>query len=268
MILESIVKPFAFLNYLHVKSVERNLGYKLTLNQNGNKWIIGTMIFDMIPVWKRYGLDAFGVNYFTIGKVKDGISSRFDSNSPYYQAWLGGYIVRFSKTRKWTIKDHFLLGEADQKNWLSIYGVKKPEVSIDFKRIINLGSFNVGNYRGALYQGGGNSNTDVGNRINKLYLSVLWAGGAFFFNRSNSGLNLNHTSFIPDWSKEKRLDPYQLIHLEGYVVIIEIDNKTKAIFYTNGCSFNDKLGKISDTFEQLQIELKDSLKKFRIEKIF
>ena len=265
--LNIITQPFAFLSYRHVKKVERRLGYKLELHQDGSKWIDGTMIFDMTPVWKKYGFDAMGVNYFTIGKINNGIYSGFDSNSPYYQAWLGGYIVRFSKSRKWTVDDHFHLGEADQKNWLSIYGVKRPVADINFNNINKHGSFSMGNYKGTLYQGGGDSNTDVGNGMNKLYLSLLWAGGAYFFNQSNPKLNLTHDSFIPDWKKEKRLSSYQVIRLEGYVAIFEIDSNTKAILYANGCSFTDKLGKKTDTFKQLQTELKDCLKKFRIEKV-
>ena len=123
------------------------------------------------------------------------------------------------------------------------------------------------NYKGTLYQGGGDSNTDVGNGMNKLYLSMLWAGGAYFFNQSNPKLDLTHNNFIPDWKKEKRLSSYQVIHLEGYVAIIEIDDKTKAILYANGCSFTDKFGKKTDTFKKLQAELKDGLKQFRIEKV-
>lgn len=267
MILETIAKPFAFLSYQQVKKVERLLGSRLILNQDGKKWIDGAMIFDMTPVWKKYGFEATGVNYFTIGAVNNGISSRFDSNSLYYQAWLGGYIVRFSKSRKWTINDHFHLGEADQKNWLSIYGVKKPVADINFNKIIEHGSFSIGNYKGTLYQGGGDSNTDVGNGMNKLYLSMLWAGGVYFFNKTNPKLKLTHSAFIPDWEEETRLGSYQVIHLEGYVAIIEIDDKTKAILYANGCSFTDKRGGKADTFKQLQVELKDCLKKFRIEKV-
>lgn len=264
MILEIIAKPFAFFSFQQVKKVERQLGYKLELHQDNTKWIDGMMIFDMTPVWKKYGFDAIGVNYFTIGKISNGISSRFDSNSPYYQAWLGGYIVRFSKSRQWTIDDHFHLGEADQKNWLSIYGIENPVASIDFDRIINHGPFNVGNYKGILYQGGGESNTDVGDKMNKLYLSALWAGGSYFFKRSNPDLKLKYSCFMPDWNKERLLNPYQVIRLEGYVAIIEIDSKTKAILYANGCSFSDKNGKKTDTFGQLQTELKEAIKKFRI----
>lgn len=267
MILETIAKPIAFFSYKQVKKVERQLGFRLILNQDGNKWIDGTMIFDMTPVWKKYGFDAIGVNYFTIGEVNNGISSRFDSNSPYYQAWLGGYVVRFSKSRKWTINDHFHLCEADQKNWLSIYGVNKPVADINFAKIIKHRTFNVVNYKGTLYQGGGDSNTDVGNGMNKLYLSMLWAGGAYFFNKTNPKLKLTHSAFIPDWEEETRLRSYQVIHLEGYVTIIEIDDKTKAILYANGCSFTDRHGKKTDTFKHLQTELKDCLKKFKIVKV-
>ena len=267
MILETIAKPIAFLSYQQVKKVERQLGYKLELNQDGSKWIDGTMIFDMTPVWKRCGIEAMGVNYYTIGSVVNRISSRFDSNSPQYQAWLGGYFVRFPTPKGWTIEEHYHLGEADQKTWLKLYGVENPVIKPDFKRITNRGKFSISGYKGILYQVYLGSNTDVGDKANGLYLTALWAGGVYFFKKSNPHLQVSYSNFIPKWKREKRLNPYQIINLEGYVAIIEIDSKTKAILYTNGCSFIDKQGKKTDTFQQLQTELKSCLKKFRIEKV-
>jgi len=267
MILEIIAKPFAFFSYKQVKKVEHRLGYKLELNQDGNKWIDGTMIFNMTPVWRRYEIEATGVNYYTIGSVVNGVSTRFDSNSPYYQAWLGGYLVNFPTPKGWTIEEHYQLGEADQKTWLKLYGVKNPVIKPDFKRITNLGKLSVSGYKGVLYQVYLGSNTDVGDKANRLYLTALWAGGVYFFKKSNPHLQLNYSNFIPKWNREQRLNPYQIITLEGYVAIFEIDDKTKAILYANGCSFTDKLGKKTDTFKQLQTEFKDSLKEFRIEKV-
>jgi hypothetical protein len=262
MLLDTLAKSVAWFPYQLVKKVESRLGYRLELNPDHRKWIDGNIAFDMTPVWEKYGLEATGVNYFTIGKVVNGISSRFDSNSPYYQAWLGGYIVRFSQSRAWSVEDHFRLGEADQKNWLSIYGVNNPLIKLP--RMRETGTCRIGNYKGTLYQGGGDSNTDVGDSVKLLYLSILQAGGVYFFKRSNPKLNLSYSNLIPDWKTEKRLAPYQIIHLEGYVAIVEIDSKTKAILYVNGCQFTDKNGKKTDTFNKLKKEFKEVFRKFRI----
>lgn len=267
MILETIVKPIAYLAYQKVLRRERQLGYKIQLNQDTNKWINGTLIFDMTPVWRKHGLDAIGVNYCTIGKVIKGLSSRFDSSSLYYQSWLGGYIVRFSQSHKWTIDDHFRLGEADQINWLKNYGIKSPTVDIIFNTITDHGKISLDGYSGKLYQGIIRSNTDVGNKINKLYSTALWTGGTYFFKQSNPDLAINYSVFIPKWKESERLYPYQVIDLEGFIAILNIDSKTKAIFYINGCNLIDKFGKKVDTFQKLKTEFLETIKKFTIIKI-
>jgi hypothetical protein len=69
----------------------------------------------MTKTWHRAGLDASGVNYFTIGKVVNGNSTWFDFASDYYQSWLGGYMVKLANPAKWTLKDHYNLALADQE---------------------------------------------------------------------------------------------------------------------------------------------------------
>lgn len=111
------------------------------------------MIFDMSHVWKTFGLDAIGVNYFTIGAVKNGLSTRFDAKSPYCQAWLDGYIDRFAKPHAWTLEDHFKLGVADEKNWLKLYGDQNPFVEVDLSSPKNKGKITIDGYEGTLYEG-------------------------------------------------------------------------------------------------------------------
>lgn len=134
MILETLTYPLAALQRSLAARRERQMGYSLSIPGLSPHWINALMIFDMSHVWKRFGLHAVGVNYFTIGAVANGLSTRFDARSPYYQAWLGGYIVRFSKPREWTLNDYFELGVADQKNWMHLYGERTPYVVVQKNR--------------------------------------------------------------------------------------------------------------------------------------
>ena len=123
--LYNFIKPLANLSYNITKRFEKKLGYRVSFNLPKG-WINGLMTFDMTSVWKKYGIDAKGINYFSIGHIKNNLSTRFVPNSKYYQAWLGGYLVKFSGKRNWDIKEHFKLAKADQLNWLKLYGDPEP----------------------------------------------------------------------------------------------------------------------------------------------
>lgn len=267
-LLEKAVQPFAYLFYRRVLNRERALGYKLNLNPDKSRWLGNGFPFDMSATWKKFGLEAIGINYLTVGSlINNNLSSRFDISSPYYQAWLGGYIVRFTNSRDWAPIDHFKLGVADQKVWLNLYGVKNPKVEFDLGSVENLGEFNISNYNGKIYKMRGRSNTDVGNNYNKIYLSATWAGGCYFLKRYDPGLVVNYKSFIPAWTDTETLSPYQVIDLEGYVAILEVDERTKAVLYVNGARFTDKNAKVTDNFKMLDKSLLEDLKRFRIVKI-
>jgi len=231
------------------------MGYKLMLHNLNPHWINGEMIFDMSPVWHRFGLDALGVNYCSIGSVVDGVSSRFDATSPYYQSWFGGYIVQFPKPHEWSVNDHFRLGVADQKNWLVLYGVTSPFVEVDQASVKNAGNIIVSGYKGKLYRGNIWSNTDVGERKPFLPLPLFTAGGAHDFNKDNPNLHLAYNNLIPKQGKNQPLHSYQKILLEGYIAHIPINQNTTALLYANGASFTDKLGNEHNTFIKIKNEL-------------
>ena len=266
MTLESLVKPLAYFTYSKILQKESQIGYKIILDPDPSRWIAGTMIADMTNAWHRFGLEAIGINRCSIGKIINGVSSRFDPVSDLYQSWLGSYTVQFSDSKDWTIGEHFRLCVADQYSWLKIYGVSDPVVEIEKETIKELGDFRCGSYLGQLYRGVIRSNTDVGANRQRLYLKGLCSGMAYYFQKSNPALRLNYTNFLPR-QKEERLSSYAVINLEGYIAIINISKKTKAIFYVNGCNFIDKFGKKADTFNKLQKEFLEAIKKFRIIKI-
>ena len=234
MLLESIASPLARAYYAWVKRCERQVGSKLLLCAPAAGWIDATMIFDMAPVWRKFNLNAKGVNYSTIGAVKNGLSSRYEANSPYYQSWLGGYIVQFPNPREWTLNDHFELGVADQKNWLK------------------------------LYEGNIWSNTDVGN-AKPFALPYMMADMANLFRFDNPKVKAAGSAFIPTWSENEPLDSFQKILLKGYMGFIPLNANTTVMLYANACEFTDKHGKKVDTFAKIAMELQKLMQKVEIQ---
>ena len=267
MIPTSVVSFLARIYYAWVKGREKQIGYALKINAPASHWIPGTMIFDMTPVWKRFALRARGVNYFTIGAVKNGLSSRYDASSPYYQSWLGGYIIQFPDAREWTLDDHFALGVADQRNWLQMYGVKNPIVEVEHGSTKFRGRISVSGHQGKLYEGNIWSNTDVGD-TKPFFLPAMIVGMAKMYKIDNPKLNLSAANFIPQWTDSHSLNPFQKILLKGYFAIIPLTPHTTAMLYANVCEFTDKFGKPHDTFETLSNELRTLLEKMEIVKLF
>ena len=261
--LESLITPLIRWQYNNVLKREKEIGYKLVLPKS-REWIPATMIFDMSPVWKRFGLNALGVNYFTIGAVKNGMSMRFDPTSPYYQAWLGGYIVRFPEERTWTIDEHFELGVADQKNWLQLYGVKNPEVYVDRSSVKYRGLTKISGYKAKVYEGNIWSNTDVGETKPNALKRLLMDGGAQFFNTMNPKLNVKGAEMIPVWKGDvEPLESYQKILLKGYIIIVPINKNTTAMLYGNSCEIQAKAIH-ADYFAKIATSLRRTLEKITI----
>lgn len=266
--LEALVSPIARFHYGLTKKREKELGFTIVFHDLSPHWINALMIFDMSDVWKRFGLNAVGVNYFTIGAVKKGLSTRFDATSPYYQAWLGGYIVRFAKPHAWTLEDHFQLGVADQKNWLKLYGDPKPFVEVDLASPKNRGNLTISGYKGTLYEGNIWSDTDVGNGKSYLPLPLLMSGGAHHFNENNPNLNVTYRNFVPIWKGDSEpLASYQKILLKGYIALVPLNANTTVMLYANSCEFTDRQRKKHDYFKTIKNELRTLLTKVEIRTI-
>jgi len=260
--------PLAALQLALAKRREREMGYAISYPDLSPHWINTHMIFDMSPVWRRYGLHAKGVNYFTIGAVRKGLSTRFDANSRYYQAWLGGYIVRFPEPREWTLADHFELGVADQKNWLILYGDKEPRVAVQKSSVKPRGRITVSGRKGKLYEGNIWSDTDVGDGRPPWFLPAMLQGGTAYYNRTYPGLHLSAGNFLPVWKDDNEpLAPYQKILLKGYIGIVPLDANTTALLYANGCEFTDRNGKKADTFAKIAKELRTRMEQVRIQSV-
>jgi len=267
MILDLLVKPWVAKDYAKALEKEKEIGYKLKLNKLTPNWIDGQMVFDMTSIWQSAGIKAKGVNYFTIGAVKNDYSSRFAYKSPYYQAWLGGYIVKFSKSRRWSINDHFELGVADQKAWLSQYGDPNPYAKIDLNNIKKHKPIKAGGYKAELFEGSIYSHTDVGKGKKPLLFPLFMTGFAQTINKSNQSLNLKAKNLIPPkWAKNLPVKSFQKIQLHGFIAIISITRYIKAVIYSNGVIFKDNKGKNYNTFKEIKPELKKLIQLVQIVK--
>lgn len=249
---------------------EKQVGYTLQFPDLSPNWIPKVMLVDMSFTWKKHGLDAIGCNYFSIGKITDGISERYDPNSDYYQAWVGGYLAKFKKTTDWDINKHFKLAKADQTQWLCTFGCPNPDVRLDIEHKQDLGSTTIGGYPALLFQGGIWSNSDVGDRKGNLLARTKKHFFASIYNEQQPNLNLINSELVPVWQKhpaKEKVDPYALIRLEGYIAIVDISPSVKAVLYGNGAIYTDKHGKEHNTYEAIKDELLQIIKNIQILKV-
>jgi len=233
-------------------NLEKEIGCKLEFRGVSSRYIDGWMSWNMTNIWKKFGLDIKkGANYFTMGKIISGSSARFDQTAPEYQSWLGGYTVKLSSQKPWTIEDHFKLAIADQNNWLKLYGDPNPATTIDGWKFTQVGQINIDDHSGILYEGGCKTHGDAGRSCNSLKLRLACVGMATLFNLSNADLHLRGSELRPLES----IGDYKAINLQGYIVIVDIGENTKAVLYGNGTV---------DTFPILKKDLIKALKLCKI----
>ena len=68
-----------------LKQAENEIGYKLVFTEIPDLWINGIMGCEMTRTWQKFGLKiSKGANYFTVGRIENGVSSRFVSEKPQY----------------------------------------------------------------------------------------------------------------------------------------------------------------------------------------
>lgn len=267
MLTKLVSSSISKIAFKKVEDVEKNLGYRLALKTTTNNWISSHILSDMTPIWRKCGINATGLNYYTIGNIEKGISTRYDYTSPYYQAWFGGYIVSFADKKRMSINDHFMLAETDQESWLKLFGDSDPMCKAVLSSVTQLGGIEISGYKAQIFQGSMLSHTDVGNGGTRFLFPLIMALFARKMNRNNPNLNLSGTNFSYTWGTNTPLQPYQQIELHGYIIIVELSEKTKAVLYANGARFTTNEGKYTDTFSILDEELISSLKQTRIIKV-
>jgi hypothetical protein len=222
-LLAPVVVPGILAKY---QKLQQKIGYKLKFKNLPEDWINGYAMVDMTKTWTNYGLSIKGLNYFTLGNIKNGISTRFIPGGKMYQAWFGGYIFTDTSPINWTPENYLKVAEADQKKWLLYFGKSDP--AMDFgelkkvKRLTNSGK------QAELFSWSGTTNSDVGKRSNRLYNRAIMDGMAYIMNKNTPGLNLKGSNFIPKLPIGKS---YEELTIYGFIVIIDLTPNTKAMLY-------------------------------------
>lgn len=257
------MKLFANLFLLNkLKRAENKIGYKLLFKNIPDIWINGLMRCDMTHTWQKFGLKIYrGANYFTIGKIKDGISTRFDFAEPQYQSWLGGYTVKLKEAREWNLQDHLNLAVADQNSWLRRYGDTNPVCNFREADSKTIGLISLGDYSGTLYEGSCITHSDVGNGFANMWLKISAIVMVAAFNVFNSMLNLCGKSLR---SKDRGRN-YETLKLKGYIAIFDVEKDVKVVLYGNGVVENDEV-KIN-TFEIIKNDILRAMKSCEIVKV-
>ncbi len=257
------MKFFANLFLLNkLKRAENKIGYKLLFKNIPDIWINGLMRCDMTRTWQKFGLEiSRGANYFTVGKVKDGISTRFNFVEPQYQSWLGGYTVKLKENRVWILQDHLNLAVADQRSWLKRYGDTNSICDFPEVDVKTMGSISLGDYSGTLYEGSCTTHSDVGNGFDSTWLKLSAFVMATAFNVSNPMINLRGESLRPQDNGKS----YEKLKLKGYIAIFDVEKDVKVVLYGNGVIENDEV-KIN-TFEVIKNDLLRAMKSCEIVKV-
>src|SRR5690348_12297284 len=106
---------------LKIRALERKMGYRLTFPAIADGWLQSWAAVDLTRSWKKFGLRVTGVDYFTLGQLEDGMSTRFSRTSNQFQSWIGAYLVRFEGP-KFALQDCLNLAVVDQLAWLGHCG--------------------------------------------------------------------------------------------------------------------------------------------------
>lgn len=248
-----------------MRRLEKKMGYRLTFANIPETWINGWMTFNMEKSWAKHGIQAQGINYFTVGAIIDGVSYRYLRDKKQYQSWLGAYLVKFKEKKDFTLQDHFNLAVADQKNWLKDFGDPNPYYKMPAENAAEPESINISGNSGKLYWfTGGPSHSDVGSRSKNLRNRITTALMSSMFNNSNPSLKLDGSHFLPVNIETE----YETVLLKGYIAILELEKDTKIVFYGNGASLLDKEGKeIKDYTSALKQDILTAFRSVKIEKI-
>lgn len=218
----------------------------------------------MRRILKDVDIKGIGINYFTMGSVHKGPSSRYDPKSSHFQSWLGGYLVSSIEKKKWTFDEHFALAVVDQTHWLQYYGDENPHVRVTKTEKVNV--VTIHSFKCELYEVTFESDSDIGNKNSfktKVCMSIL----AGIYNQADTSIRLHHDAFLPKWSANFPLNPYQQIILKAHIAILNIEPTIKAVLYICAADFTDNKNKHYNYFEKVRGNLLEQIKKISIERI-
>lgn len=146
------------------------LGLRLHFSRIPAGWVSSLQPADLTEVWHEAGLKIEGVGYSTIGALVEGThtSARFWPTSPFYQAWLGGYLFQAptefetNPVGEICFENLLRLPIVSQCAWLRNYGCSNP------RAVLKPGSFQLleearyQDYPSWLVQGAIETCSDVG----------------------------------------------------------------------------------------------------------
>lgn len=255
---------FSFFYTLHIKRVEKELGYHIEFEKIPKTWINGLMTFDMRKSWLKRGINAKGINYFTVGALYKGVSSRFIRSKKQYQSWLGAYLVKFGKKEKHSLQDYYNLAIADQKNWLNDFGDLRPRIKMPSSNTARTKKIRIGKYTAKLHKFlGGPSQSDVGKRSGNFRNRTVMGLMAAMFNKSNPKLNLKGSNFIP----QNITKTYETVTLKGYIAVVDLGKNTKLVLYGNGAVIKNNGGKKIDYYKLIRKDILDAFRSVKIREV-
>lgn len=219
-----IVADYVLKNEL---SHQKRVGYRLAFVDLPDDWVQGYAMVDMTLTWHSYGLPIRGLNYFTVGSIEHGKTTRFNPHSDLYQAWLGGYIFESKKPLHWQSDGYLRLAEADQKGWLRRFGAVSP--AMDFGKLTKLNDFVIDDHPATLYSWSGVTRSDVGASSHGIIMRVMMDGMADMMNTLTPGLKVKGKNFVP--RRSYRRQPFEELLISGYMVLVNISSTTKAVLY-------------------------------------
>ena len=205
---------------------QKKAGYRLEFHNLPESWLQGFALVDMTFTWRKYGLPIRGLNYFTVGALSNGTTSRFSTESSLYQSWLGGYIFQSKKPLHWHTDGYLRLAEADQKGWLRRFGSKSPEMN--FGKLTDKEELTVAGKKAVLYSWQGITQSDVGASSHTILTKLMMDGMADMMNTLTPGLALEGENFIPPTAART---PFEELLISGYMILVNIDAHTKAVLY-------------------------------------
>jgi hypothetical protein len=210
-------------------------------------WVTG-QLNEMDPIWQPLG--ARGMNYYSYGAPVPPATyaARSDPWSPFYQAWLGAYVVvgalDSASADSADAQQHWIvaLAERDQRSWLEGMGDPSPlaQATLPLRRSDLL----VAGTKRALYEGEMRSHSDL----------------------SRGGTPLSNALGMPpvlDWRAD--LEPFHdvVLHVQGAIWYDRARHVT-IIVYAASSQFRTRSGKLTDYGPTLDPLLRAAMTRIRI----
>ena len=260
--LERIAEPLLRLTTLPaLRKAERRVGYRLVFRDIPRRFVDGMVAGDMRRPWRRAGIDVeAGAAYWTIGRVTGGRSATFDRDAPEYQAWLGGYVVRFPAGTLYRAEDQMRLAMAAQDGWLRTYGDPHPRTEVVGMRA--LGAIRNSGYAGTLYEGDFATHSDVGDGRRSARAIVHPYVIAAAYNVSNPALGIRAGNVLVPRSSDR---PYEALTARSLIALYDLGGNAYAILQGTGAVVARESGS-EDRFAVIRDDLARALRACEIAK--